>query len=416
MPALWENIPEDLLQDAADFDQAIRIWAAWTGRPLVWNEWQMGVAKVRSLFQESAPPKGPDYKALLSSLRDEVMEDIHGPMWKRSCMPPPKRAPSPSNPPKPSGEGGPAAAAIEDALPAEGVEHFHMSESGARSLPAASVAGSDAGGRAASVRSLPAVRTPEAARAIFAGEDEEPAPVLRAPPVIPMLLSKEASAIMEDHGADASESSSACMGRTREMASAMRASGVQDSERDLGVSIELYARDLISVWQQEAATTGSTDGVRAWALQVLTVQDFGDAQSQYELESQVRALAMLAGLDYAAASRQVARIWSTTPAGSAAMRDSSKPSCPSPGPSGGLRSFHFSTPRAETPPPRSREALPGKLRGTPPRQAAEPLGGTEEAKPAPRSPSFLSPQVESAGAGDELVRTLQDMQKSNQEL
>ena len=353
--AIWEEIPRELLLDTADFDQAIRVWSAWVGRPLGWNEWQIGVSKIRPLFVDSAPPRGPDYKAAIASLRDEVMEEIHGPMWKQAVLPPSQRVldTAPAAPEGTllavGGEGGPVAPETGFLpLPPAG---------GARSLPAVSVAGSD-GGRPASVRSMPAVMTPQAARTLFApggpaaaGAPQEARGPL-PPPAMPMLLSEQAARVMEDHGAEASETSSDCMARTRDMVAAMRAAGVSEDEKDLAVSIELYAKDLVGLWQQEAAATGATDGVRAWALQVLTVQDFADAQTQYEVESQVRALAMLAGLDYAQASRQVERVWATTPAGSAAHKRPSGPSYPSPGESAGIGPSQFSTPLGgSTPPP-----------------------------------------------------------------
>ena len=92
-----------------------------------------------------------------------------------------------------------------------------------------------------------------------------------------MMLSREAAEVLEEHGADGSEAPSACVQRAREVVRALRVAGATEDEHNLSASIELYTKDMLQLWQQEAAKTGSTEGVRAWASQVLAAQDFSSS-------------------------------------------------------------------------------------------------------------------------------------------
>ena len=74
------------IRQLANFDAGLRFWAA--GRdPLLFNDWQQGFAQIRAIFLErgdpTVPQPGPDYTALVSAKRGELMEEIHGPFWKR---------------------------------------------------------------------------------------------------------------------------------------------------------------------------------------------------------------------------------------------------------------------------------------------------------------------------------------------
>ena len=129
---------------------------------------------------------------------------------------------------------------------------------------------------AASPHSAPGI-----ARALFfdaVADDPQEASV--APALgIPMLLSREAAEILEEHGAEGSETSSACLEHIREVLRALRAAGATEDEQNLSYAIEVYTKDLIHTWQREAAVTGSIDGVAAWAAQVLVCHDFSAAKT-----------------------------------------------------------------------------------------------------------------------------------------
>ena len=172
----------------------------------------------------------------------------------------------------------------------------------------------------------------------------------------------------------------------------MRASGIAEEERELSMAIEWYLRDLVGVWQRDAATTGDIEGVAAWAARLLSVEDFSQTRTQFELESQVRALCQLSGLDYDQASRQVERIWLTSPAGSAARRESSRSSYPTQDQCI-LRTSRFSTPvvGSQAASGRTPRGASNQSRGTPPRPPRETLG-EQPGRPAVQYPSSLARQ------------------------
>ena len=71
--AVWGFLPEGALEDAEDFEEAMAIWAQHVGRPMNWNEWQVGSAEIRVRFPASAPPPGPALQAALSAHWNSVM-------------------------------------------------------------------------------------------------------------------------------------------------------------------------------------------------------------------------------------------------------------------------------------------------------------------------------------------------------
>ena len=57
-----------------------------SGRPMTWNEFQVGCGKIKAIHPTTAPMSGPEYNKILSSLRNTIMDDLHGPDWRNMCL------------------------------------------------------------------------------------------------------------------------------------------------------------------------------------------------------------------------------------------------------------------------------------------------------------------------------------------
>ena len=78
---------EAVVHEARTFDEAIRQRAIERGRPVTWNVWQQAASRLRALFPAAAPDShAVDYRAGISLMRDRIMEEIHGPEWKRLIL------------------------------------------------------------------------------------------------------------------------------------------------------------------------------------------------------------------------------------------------------------------------------------------------------------------------------------------
>ena len=73
------------VREENSFEAGLRSWAQ-SRPPLDFNTWQQGFSQIRQLFLDrglDAPRPGSDYTAVVSMLRDEYMQEIHGPFWKK---------------------------------------------------------------------------------------------------------------------------------------------------------------------------------------------------------------------------------------------------------------------------------------------------------------------------------------------
>ena len=72
------------VREEDSFEAGLRRWAQ-SRPPLDFNTWQQGFSQIRQAFLDrgfDAPKPGFDYTAVVSALRDEYMQEIHGPFWK----------------------------------------------------------------------------------------------------------------------------------------------------------------------------------------------------------------------------------------------------------------------------------------------------------------------------------------------
>ena len=72
------------VREENSFEAGLRRWAQ-SRPPLDFNTWQQGFSQIRQSFLDrglDAPKPGSDYTAVVSALRDEYMQEIHGPFWK----------------------------------------------------------------------------------------------------------------------------------------------------------------------------------------------------------------------------------------------------------------------------------------------------------------------------------------------
>ena len=322
---------------------------------------------------------GPDYTAMVSALRDEIMAEIHGLYWTRQ-LPLGQGSLRPSSKAMLRQGGGATARTL-----AAGFTLAAEADGGGQVLPALPEvdgqggAGGWGGGAGASLN--PVMRGPASAAGRLEREDEpfefavtagrrgtasvagslmgvrrslppmmsaeERAAGLATPGAAPVqdslplpLLSGPGQAHAELFAPDGSEASREILERTTRLRESMREEGFASEEVELSVQIEFYMRDLADRWQEDAGITGSTEAISVWAMRQLLSQKFEDVVEFTALEAQVRALSRLAGLAYAEATEQLNRIWYSTPAGSAARRSQG---------SGRIRSSHFSTPKRTTP-------------------------------------------------------------------
>jgi hypothetical protein len=371
----------ELISKEERFLDGLRLWA--TKRdPLPFNIWQQGFAQIRNVFQQRGDPDvpraGPDYTSIVSALRDEIMEDIHGPLWKQSLKGPLRPTPkavlrgrgatvrplaaglSPAaeadgggsvSPALPEADGRRRAAGQEEAgggssvlAPRAPASASGRLQGGVREGLFEFVIPAERKGRPATVaeslrgvrRGLPPVKSAEEQAAGMAAPGAAP---VEDPSPLPLLSSK-GQAYTEYFAADGSEASEEILERTARLKASMEDAGFAGAEIELSLRIEYYMRDLAVRWQEDAELTGSTEGIAPWGMRQLLSQDFGEVAEFATLEAQVRALSRLAGLTYEEATAQLNRIWYSTPAGSAARRSQG---------SGRVRSSHFSTPKRTTP-------------------------------------------------------------------
>jgi len=73
------------VREENSFEAGLRRWAQ-SRPPLDFNTWQQGFSQIRQMFLDrglDAPKPGFDYTAVASALRDEYMQEIHGPFWEK---------------------------------------------------------------------------------------------------------------------------------------------------------------------------------------------------------------------------------------------------------------------------------------------------------------------------------------------
>ena len=74
------------VREENSFEAGLRRWAQ-SRPPLDFNTWQQGFSQIRQVFLDrglDAPNPGTDYTAVVSALRDEYMQETHGPFCKQS--------------------------------------------------------------------------------------------------------------------------------------------------------------------------------------------------------------------------------------------------------------------------------------------------------------------------------------------
>ena len=75
----------DQVREENSFEAGLRRWAQ-SRPPMDFNTWQQGFSQIRQVFLDrglDAPKPGSDYTAVVSALRDECVQKIHGPFWKK---------------------------------------------------------------------------------------------------------------------------------------------------------------------------------------------------------------------------------------------------------------------------------------------------------------------------------------------
>ena len=81
------------VRQQTSFVAGLKFWAT-LREPIPFNVWQQGFSQIRTVFMDrdpDAPQPGADYTAVVSAMRDELMEEIHGPFWKRQLSQGPLR-------------------------------------------------------------------------------------------------------------------------------------------------------------------------------------------------------------------------------------------------------------------------------------------------------------------------------------
>ena len=99
---------------------------------------------------------------------------------------------------------------------------------------------------------------------------------------------------MGDYAAKMPETQAEFESRTARMVAALLTGGLSEAEAAMADQIEVTKRALVEEHGSLAAETGSTEGVKAWAHSHLFGLDFSGVKSLEEIETQVRALALLA--------------------------------------------------------------------------------------------------------------------------
>ena len=337
---MFENL-ETLFQEAGatTFDQRIMAWYATQTAPVPWNTWQRAHAAVRRLSTDAPDTRDPTFTQTVRDGWRAASTELFGSDWETMLG---QAADDPAiahGGPAPDDNG--AGTGLEESPRSSRVGGSAPASHGTRSAPGSTALALRPGaGQSAPVKELtpddvelmrqrpllrqatgfqtPKARSEATSRASQGSRASRPSvrPALTAADLRdnagPWVLTLAGYDLLCDHDALASETQEAFTDRLKEIVQAFDSRGFLKEETDMAVSIEQYRALYLKEYHEYVVAHRVQETAVAWAQRLLLEDPFKDLPDLFQLESQVRALCLIAEMSYEAMATNLHRVYATS--------------------------------------------------------------------------------------------------------